>query len=329
MDLNGKQIILICPKFYGYEDLIAQSLRDKGASVYMVYENLEWVKLTYRLVYVYFPGKKEKMIEKYYQKHLSKILQDADYFFVIRGSSLSPQVMNFVKDNTPADCRFIMYQWDGIRNNESILKIMEHFPSVSSFDYEDAASFKWEYRPLFFVPKYVHSSVEQDIDVLFLCGLHSDRVKILEQLKIIAKEHGYNLRAMMQINKSLYYKNKYIDKKQEVRDANREDVIFKPISIKESYGLYARSKVVVDYTHPSQTGFTMRTIESLGNQCKLITNNTMVKKADFYDPENIYVYDEKNLILPQDFLEQPYKPIDEAVFKKYSLDSWISDLIGE
>ena len=327
-ELVDKIIVLICPKFYGYENVIADTLVHHGAKVFLIYENLEWVKLSYRFVYVYLPGFKDRLIQKYYHKQLAGILQDADYFLVIRGSSLTPDIMDYVKENTPERCRFWMYQWDGIKNNESALDILPYFDGISTFDYQDAKTRGWKYRPLFYIPDYLSDSDEKDIDILFLCGLHSNRVKIVNQLKPIAEKNHYRMKIMMQINKSIYYKNKYLDKKPEVIESDRKDVIFQPISIKDSYGLYARSKVVVDYTHPDQTGFTMRTIETLGSKCKLITNNQMVKTADFFDPQNIYVYDEDQVCIPEDFLNSPYKQIDPGIYQSYSLDSWISAMVG-
>ena len=112
-------------------------------------------------------------------------------------------------------------------------------------------------------------------------------------------------------------------------DADDNDITFKPLSIEESYSLYSRSKVVVDYTNVNQTGFTMRTIEALGNGCKLITNNDRIRNADFYKEENIYIYEEAGFMIPDGFLLSQFEPISESVYDRYSLKSWVNDLIGD
>ena len=328
MELRRKNIALICPKFYGYEDLIAQELKKRGATVYLIYENIEWVKISYRLVYVYLPQYKERLFRSYYRKELSKIMNSLDYFIAIRGSSLRPEIMKWIKENASQDCKFIMYQWDGVKNNQTALEIAFYFDRVSTFDQGDSEKYGWVYRPLFYLPEYVDSNAEKDIDILFICALHSNRAKVLNQLKLIAADKGYKLKTVVHLNKFLYYKYKYIDKKAEVVEADNRDLTFTPLSIQESYSLYSRSKVVVDYTNTNQTGFTMRTVESVGNHCKIITNNTRVKDADFYNSTNIHVYDEDKLTVPDEFMSSPYENLNEEIFDKYSLKSWIDDLIG-
>ena len=329
MKLNGKKIVLICPKFYGYEEKIISELQKQGATVYMIYENIEWVKVSYRIVYVYFPRFKERMIVSYYKKNLEKLLEDMDLFFVIRGSSLTPSIMEWVKKKKRKACRFIMYQWDGVKNNKSILNIVSYFDRVSTFDVEDAKNYGWVYRPLFYIPEFTCSSVKKDIDFLFICALHSNRVKILNELKKTTADKGYSLKKVMVLNKVLYYKYKYIDKKSEVINANNGDLTFKPLSIENSYKLYARSKIVVDYTNKNQTGFTMRTLEAFGNHCKLMTNNRNIIDADFYDERNILIYDEDNLLIPDDFVLSKYHSTSDDLYNRYTLKSWINDLIGD
>lgn len=328
MNLKGKRLALVCPKFYGYEELIAKELQDRGAIVFLIYENIEWVKFSYRFVYVYLTKFKEKLLRSYYERELKDIIHSLDYFIVIRGSSLSPEIMEKIKDGAPSGCKFLMYQWDGVRNNNVALYIAPYFDCISTFDQGDSEQLGWNYRPLFYIPEYVDPKVRKDIDILFICALHSNRASVLNQLKVIAAEKGYNLRTVVHLNKFLYYKYKYINKKTEVLDTDDRDLTFKPLTIEESYGLYSRSKMVIDYTNVNQTGFTMRTIESLGNKCKLITNNPRIKSADFYDEKNIYIYDENDLTIPNSFVSTPFEPISEKIVEKYSLPMWVDDLLG-
>ena len=328
MELKGKKLVLVCPKFYGYENLIAEEIRSRGATVYLVYENIEWVKISYRLVYVYFPHQKEKLVRAYYKKQLQSILSDLDYFAVIRGSSLRSDTLKWVRDKVPKTCQFMMYQWDGVKNNTIALEIAPFFDRVLTFDKKDSEEKGWIYRPLFYIPDYVDQNIEKDIDILFICTLHSNRAKILNHLKDVAKEKGYNLKAVVHLNRILYYKYKYINKKAEVVEADDRDLTFKPLSIQESYRLYSRSKVVVDYTNKNQTGFTMRTIESLGNRCKLITNNKLITESDLYNEHNVHVYNEDSFNLPDGFVAEMFVSMPDDVYEKYTLRNWVNDVIG-
>lgn len=68
--------------------------------------------------------------------------------------------------------------------------------------------------------------------------------------------------------------------------------------------IMSKSNIIVDYTHPQQTGFTMRTCEAIGHRCKLVTNNKNILKADFYIKDDIYVYDEDEFDIPIEFIKR-------------------------
>ena len=55
----------------------------------------------------------------------------------------------------------------------------------------------------------------------------------------------------------------------------------------------------------------------------LINNN---EENDFYDEENIYVYDGKSFNFDSPFFKKPYKKIDESIYEKYSLRSWLKEM---
>lgn len=328
MIAKNRKVLLIVPKFYGYESLIRKELSKSFSEVNIIFENREWVSLWHRFVYVYMPNCKRRVLDRFYIKKIDKMSKDIDVVLVIRGSSLSPKVMEYMKKSFSTDCRYIMYQWDGIKNNPDILECTPFFDDIYTFDIEDSMKYEWSYRPLFFDESKVHD-FEKKIDISFLCSLHSQRAQVLEKLKNISKKNGYSFFFHMYCNKFAYYKWKYIGRKPEYRSSKNEDVVFKSLSLEESYELYSKSKVVVDYTHPDQTGYTMRTIEAIGNRCKLITNNRYIKNADFYNPNNIYVYEGTNVDIPNGFVERPYENIDIGLYNYYSLKGWLNTLLGD
>ena len=98
------------------------------------------------------------------------------------------------------------------------------------------------------------------------------------------------------------------------------------LSIKDTAYKMRISKVALDVQFGTQTGLTMRTIESLASQTKLITTNAQVKKYDFYNSKNICVIDKENPVVPKEFLESEYVNIPEEILYKYSLHNWIKKI---
>ena len=88
---------------------------------------------------------------------------------------------------------------------------------------------------------------------------------------------------------------------------------------------------MLDVNHSAQTGLTMRTIETIGAQRKLITSNRHVVDYPFYDPTRILLMDvgAPSARAIREFLEVPGQPIDPDLLECYSVDHWVGEIIGE
>ena len=107
---------------------------------------------------------------------------------------------------------------------------------------------------------------------------------------------------------------------------DRDSVHFKPLNQAEVNMIYDRAKIIVDYTNPQQNGLSIRTIESIGHKCKLITNNNNIVNNNILEHENIYIYDENNFEITDDFINSKYKEVDKLVYDFYSVDGWLSSI---
>ena len=322
----NKKIILVMPKFFGYEIVIKDRLEKLGASVYLVYEDMDEVNYFYRFVNAYFSKHMKQLMDRYFHRKLDRIIGEADYFLLIRGEFVSKDLMKMLKEKAADKCKFYMYQWDSANNNKNSLSIKDYFDVVSTFDQIDAEKYGWNYRPLFYIPEYVNTC-KVKYDLLYLCSLHSKRVEILNSIKNICRKNQWNLYKRIYSKKVIFLKRKYLDRRKSYLIADNDDINSKKMSIEETYRLYNESRIVVDYTHPNQNGYTMRTIEAIGCRKKLITNNIEIMKADFYNSNNIYIYDENNVFIPEDFVISDYKNYKEDIYYYYSIDGWLSDIL--
>lgn len=86
------------------------------------------------------------------------------------------------------------------------------------------------------------------------------------------------------------------------------------------------SRAVLDICHSSQSGLTMRTIESIGLDKKLITNNSLVKEEPFYTPDMITVFNEDEIL--------GFNLLDNSTMKyhfkgDYSLKCWLGKILEQ
>lgn len=71
----------------------------------------------------------------------------------------------------------------------------------------------------------------------------------------------------------------------------------------------------------------MRSIEIVGLRKKLITTNKDIVNYDFYHPDNILILDRRNPVIDRSFFEKPYKMLEERIYGKYSLSSWLTQIL--
>ncbi|MNK83003.1 hypothetical protein D3C87_1027960 [compost metagenome] len=108
---------------------------------------------------------------------------------------------------------------------------------------------------------------------------------------------------------------------------NKEYLIFKPITTKMNLDLIMKSKATLDMAHSQQTGLTMRTIELLGAQKKIITTNSDIVNYDFYDSQNILVIDRENPHFDTAFFKAEFNPTPEQILHKYSINEWLKRML--
>ena len=128
--------------------------------------------------------------------------------------------------------------------------------------------------------------------------------------------------------KFVYLYKKYFDPS--FKNFDFKKLSFRSLTIENIIEYYDKSNVVLDISHPGQSGLTLRTFETIGAGKKLITTNMNIKDYPFFNPHNIFLIDRDNIQLNQDFFNHEYQAISEDLYEKCSIDGWIYDLfIGE
>ena len=101
------------------------------------------------------------------------------------------------------------------------------------------------------------------------------------------------------------------------------------ISYSEFVERTINSDLVVDLVQHSQVGITVRVLEALFYNKKLITNNIAVKQYPFYNPSNVFIYGSDDELRIREFLESPYVEISKEIKEQYLIDQWIRNFIKE
>lgn len=328
--LKNKKVLYIGQSFFGYELEIKSMLESMGAIVDYYNErpsNTFWTKVFIRINAKQLINSK---IKAYYDEILSKIQNiQYDYVFIVKIETIDKQILERLKANQK-NAKFFLYMWDSIKNYKGKEKLLSYFDKSFSFDSDDVKTYnELIFLPLFYIPIYEKIKTQKIIyDICFIGSGHSDRYKLISEIKKRSTELGLSFYSFFFLqSKNIFLFRKLFDKR--MQNAKIDDFSFISLSQEETLDIISQSKVVVDIEHPGQVGLTMRTLEMLGCQKKLITTNKSVKNYDFYNENNILVVDRNNIKFNKTFFELPYQKLSKDIYEKYSLKSWIKTIFSE
>jgi hypothetical protein len=330
--LNNKKILFIAPSFFGYENDIAQEMIALGAEVDYFDERpfkSSIDKIMNRLDFKFFI---RRGIDKYYQGILEQAgSKNYDFLLVISPETLESQFVDNLKAANPKIVS-ILYMWDSFDNKPNANRLLGCFDKVISFDPRDhAAESKIKFLPLFFNDDFNintnDTSFEMSYAVSFVGTVHSDRVKLSKKVIEQFENNGFKtFRFYYCPSKLLFFLKKLFTS--EYDSISYSEVSFEPISKSEIKNIFLRSNAVIDIQHPDQAGLTMRSIEMLGLQKKLITTNENIVNYDFFDKRNILVIDRVKPIVPEEFISSKYDLSKVILSPNYSLQSWVKSVFS-
>lgn len=327
-DLAGKNIVMFCPKFFGYEKEIQKTLEGYGANVSWYDDRPSNDFLSKALIRLNKNVLTSK-IERYYIQVMSEIRQrgmSVDYFFFVNPESITKDSLTKLKKEH-SSARFILYMWDSFQNRKKTAELLPLFDYKFTFDPDNAEQYQMKLRPLFFSEVYKKKETGPiKYDLLFIGTAHSDRYTFVKRITTsLPAEMKLKLYFFLSSRK-LFYIKKIMDR--DFRRVAYKDISFRSLTHQDNAELMNQSKVILDINHPRQIGLTMRTLETLGVQRKLITTNADIKRYDFYNPRNILLIDRQNPVIPKGFFEQDFDPLADHILFKYSIKGWVTEIFN-
>lgn len=324
MSLEGKKVLFIAPKFFGYENEIKKKIEDLGAKVDYYDERIKNSLIDIALIRFY-KGLISKRIDKYYTNIIEK-KEKYDYVFFIIPETITPELFDKLRQNQP-NAEFILYMWDSFKNRKNATVLKDKFDTLYSFDSTDCSfDEKIKFKPLFYIDKFkitTESFIKRDL--YFFGTGHSDRYEFIKKIEDLLIKGKYNFHYYLYLRSRVFFWIKKLFDKSFKR-ARISEFNFIPLSFDQIVEQLKESRIIIDLNHPNQKGLTMRTIECLGAKKKLITTNSEVIDYDFYNENNIFVVDRNNPIISEEFLESPYMELEKNIYEKYSLENWLMDI---
>ena len=326
--LNNKKILLLSPSFFSYEKTIKKRMEEMGAFVYF-YDERAITSAFSRALLSIVPWLFTHRTRKYYRGILSELKNvSIDYIIVIKCDMIDTKVLKSFKDSFP-HAKLCLYLWDSKKNIKGINKKIDLFDFASSFDRFDCLKDnRLKFRPLFFSSGPINESPKKKSDLCFCGTIHTDRYYILKRISDEAIAYGLTVNTFAYLQaKFMFFFYKVFGKG--FKKAKKTEFSFKKKTMEEILIMESESDVVIDIQDPKQSGLTMRTIEMVGANKRFITTNRDVENYDFYNKDNILIIDRNDPHLDFSFFGKEYQKIPQHIYERYSIKSWILDVLGE
>ncbi|PLR90782.1 lipopolysaccharide biosynthesis protein [Bacillus sp. T33-2] len=327
--LNNKKILFLCPLFFNYHKKIMKAMESMGAEVDYFDERPSNTVLSKALLRIN-RNFVTPQIKKHYQEIYSEIKNKTyDYIFICQAEATPIWFLKDIQKLNPT-ARMVLMLWDSVANKINTLEKLDFFDEVFSFDKKDCDQFGLTFRPLFFDKEYgliAKEKPELVYDLFFVGTVHSDRYRILKEIRQQFEKNDLNVFYFMYLPSNLmYYQRKLFTN--DFTGSQINEFSFEGMPSEQLTEKLKQSRAVVDIQHPKQTGLTMRTIEMLGANKKMITTNADIQHYDFYHPNNICVVDRDKVVVPDEFMKAPFVPVDDKVKDRYSINYFILDILG-
>lgn len=323
-ELSGKNILLLAPKYFGYDVEIKNELENFGTNVFLYDERPKNNFVTKVLLRLNLKLLIQKKINAYYDNIIDETKEKKlDYLFLVNAETIDASRIDIIK-KLHSNIKIYTYMWDSVKNKKKSMQYIEVSDKFFTFDPNDIKSNEnIKFLPLFFIQDYeklVNNNVIK-YDIAFVGTIHSDRYQVIQTMQTNGLKVFYYFfspsKILFKLQRILYKNFKQI---------TPNHISFQFLRKEELLSILSQSKAVIDIEHPDQKGLTMRTIEMLGAKKKLITTNQHIREYDFYTPENICIIDRKNPIVSNSFFESEYKELSQEVYEKYALRNWLKEI---
>lgn len=319
------RVLFLTIPFYEYIEKIKDSIRKNYNCevdvmfTSMNYKNLKGIE---SLKYYYAQKNSKEFyddIEKKRQHQEFSLLKrhKYDYIFVLVGKGLKIDEYKLFLTTQP-NAKKILYLWDDVARVQEFQHYRSLFDIIYSFDKMDCNKYGLNFLPLFYTQEYEYDNEIKRYDFSFTGWLHSERERFVED---IYKENSQRKWCVWLRTTRLHVIYEFLLTFGKKRPSKFYK--YKDLSMAESALLMKNSRIVIDMPYAHQNGLSIRTIESLAAQCKLITTNKEVKSYDFYNDNNILIVERHNPVIPETFINKEYIDVPSYIKERYSLNNWI------
>jgi len=285
--MNNKNVIFIYdePKYF------IPFLKDKGILAYPLFKELSLsLRIIRKLFFLFRLPKNTWYADWKYHLHSATT--------IIVFSTEYIEALSYIKAINP-ELRIIFWYWNPVFRSINPNQIPDDICEKWSFDKHDCDVFKMRHNTTFYLDNIKLPENRVIYDMVFV-GLDKGRKAFISDFRDKATTQG--LKPYLCI----------------IDNAQKERVPYSDYLM-----LVSKADAIFDYIQEGQHGSTLRPMESIFLQKKLITNDTSIMLTDFYSPDNVFIIGINKMESLKHFLTIPYNPVSGEILKRYDVSSWV------
>lgn len=321
------RLLLMMTSHFGFHEMIRESLEKMGYEVtYLDVPAFRYANFQQRCENffrkTFFKNKnfknqlKTNALEEHILAELDYPENYFDYCLVIRPDQFTEKIAAQLQ----RICRkTIAYQWDGFSRFSLPDGLIYRFDVFAIFDKDDYDKYKSKFRNLKLTHNFyfdISKSCEKDLDLVYFGTLDDERKLLLKHFANIANELNFKTYFKLFINNQ---------KKKIATEENRLKIDNQILSYKEMVKISCRAKCLLDFKFEGHSGLSFRFFEALHFRQKIITNNPTAELVDFYQRNNILIFnniEELTREKIQEFLSSEYETVEQEIVENYSFENW-------
>ena len=201
--------------------------------------------------------------------------------------------------------RIIVLYWYPVSRCVNPNKIKGLGCELWSFDPEDCRKYGLNFNTTYYFKDLkLPVSFSKEYDVFF-CGINKGRKNKLNEIQAILAKNSIT---------SFFY---LVDEELPVSER------LPRLQYKEYLSKLSNANAIMDILQDGQQGMTLRVMEALFFNKKLITNQSSIAKEDFYNSNNIFIIGKDDWNNIKDFMNKPVIKTPEEVLDKYDFFTWL------
>ena len=235
---------------------------------------------------------------------------------IINDAMFNNNILKYISKKNAVASKYVYYT-NAVRNSRIKPNNIPKDWRVYTFDISDSKEFDIEYSPEYYTEHQENIKYDLKYDVCYV-GADKTNVRLKNLLDIKEVLRKNKVQNFFHIFRVLKKYNKY-----ELQETTNMFLKYEDIQ-----RIILESKCILELQMEGQSGCTLRTLESMFLNRKLITNNKDIVNYDFYNPNNIFVIenaddfkDRFNDILK--FMRSPYQKLPDMVKNNYKFCKWL------